>query len=1174
MRMGIAFALCFLAGRAARAQGAGRAIDFPGSTSFEHINLGDSLSNKLDTTSFTLEMWINFDNVSNGDPAFIGNKDWNNGANTGFAWVLYNTTTLRFNFRPSGGTRRDYNITIPRMLNSWNHIAMVVNRKGNLTAYLNGLPAGTPVNIAADSARTLDGTLPLRLGSDGTGTYNYNNVSRFDGKIDEVRFWLGTHTQAQLRDNMCHKLAGTETGLLAYYPMNETSGNTINNNATAYATVFNGSFQNSPVRITSAAPVGDTSANLYPASFSGQSLALASVNHGNLSLQGFTANAMKGIHIYRTDAAPNTYNPIPNPNANNVYYGIYTADTALSPGAYSVQYDYTNFPDANTFEQGIDLFGRHSSDSAWASTAAAKNTVANTLSLSGMAGRRELIIGNFFIPTVCAPPTALNAQNVGTNGAALSWISGGSNRWNLEYSAGSFTPGTGTHISNLTTAAYALTGLTANTTYTFYVQDTCPSITSSSAWAGPFSFTTQKDFSAYAGGYAMNFPGTGANEHVNLGTALSGALDTTNFTMEMWINFTRFNDDEAFISNKNWNSGANTGFAWARSNKSGMPESSLWFNLQPVGGTRRDWHVSIPGLALKNNWNHVAAAIDRKGNVAFYINGIKANILQYYVGNSLQSTVSVNIASDSGRTINGTLPIRLGQDGTGTYGVKFNGRLDEVRIWKTVRTQGQIRDYMCRKLKGNEAGLLSYYRMDEPSGTTTTNSATATGSLYAGNMQNTPTRVISGAAIGDTSVYIYGAGLAGNTLQLGSVQNGMLIVDSLLGAYAGMQLYRVDTLPNTAFDIASIGNNKLYYGVFPVDTAMVSSSFASPDARYRLTYDYATYPAAVSSSANLHLYNRKAGDVLLWTDMGANNQVANNKLIIGMQRKRREVLLADFYALACANSTNLRADSITNNYARILWNSNGNKWQVQYGLQNFTLGQGTIDTVNTNPKDALTSLNGDTWYDVYVRNRCTNDSSKWVGPFSFKTTEQCPAPSFLQGVHLGGDSVRLSWSNTGAAVYNIQWGLQGFTFGTGIPVDNIAGTNYVLNGLSGTAVYEAYVQDTCAGGGKSKWFGPVTFVANGFTPPPTSVGTVNGQTNVFKIYPNPASDVLTIDFAGQSSKEVVILSLVNMQGAAIMGSARVTLPYRMDVSDLPAGIYILKCKSGEAQNSIRIVIRK
>ncbi len=66
-------------------------------------------------------------------------------------------------------------------------------------------------------------------------------------------------------------------------------------------------------------------------------------------------------------------------------------------------------------------------------------------------------------------------------------------------------------------------------------------------------------------------------------------------------------------------------------------------------------------------------------------------------------------------------------------------------------------------------------------------------------------------------------------------------------------------------------------------------------------------------------------------------------------------------------------------------------WEIQYGLANFTLGNGTSITTFSNPL-SISGLSASTCYDVYVRALCldaVNDAddifSDWVGPLNFCT---------------------------------------------------------------------------------------------------------------------------------------------------------------------------------------------
>lgn len=94
---------------------------------------------------------------------------------------------------------------------------------------------------------------------------------------------------------------------------------------------------------------------------------------------------------------------------------------------------------------------------------------------------------------VCPVPTGLSATNITSNSADLNFnAASGAVDYNIEVGAPGFTPGTGAEISsylNNATTSVSATGLTANTSYEFYVQTNCG--TGTSVWSGPISLTTQ-----------------------------------------------------------------------------------------------------------------------------------------------------------------------------------------------------------------------------------------------------------------------------------------------------------------------------------------------------------------------------------------------------------------------------------------------------------------------------------------------------------------------------------------------------------------------------------------------------------------------------------------------------------------------------------------------------------
>ena len=245
---------------------------------------------------------------------------------------------------------------------------------------------------------------------------------------------------------------------------------------------------------------------------------------------------------------------------------------------------------------------------------------------------------------------------------------------------------------------------------------------------GAFNFIAQEPGS----GYALNFDGSNdvADSHAADLTAIND-----NFTIEFWVQPT---------TTRTTKTEANSGITGT----SGKGQYYAVFPLQ--GGTNASAGVSVgtngvsvyehgsnymPALLVYDvtltGWNHIAIVYTAK-QPSLYINGI-------LVRTGLISTRPVVYPS--------------GQIGGGNHGY-FDGDIDEFRVWSTSRTETEVRDYMCKKLIGNEIGLARYLRIDDGSGTTVTDE-TGNQDATMTNMDASTDWVISGAALGNTSTYEY-----------------------------------------------------------------------------------------------------------------------------------------------------------------------------------------------------------------------------------------------------------------------------------------------------------------------------------------------------------------------------------------------------------------------------------
>lgn len=255
---------------------------------------------------------------------------------------------------------------------------------------------------------------------------------------------------------------------------------------------------------------------------------------------------------------------------------------------------------------------------------------------------------------------------------------------------------------------------------------------------------------------------------------------------------------------------------------------------------------------------------DKFHHISFSKNGA---LLSLYIDGILHNT-----ATDvtGGQTDNPD-PLHIGGRTT-AQPLPFNGTIDEVRIWNTALTQAQIRDRMCRKITNGDAlysNLVAYYNFDETTGTIAFD-GTANGNN--GTLTNNPTRVTSGAAIGNASVHDYVNST--KTASLAHASGESFTVTSTSGNPDGIHIYRVDELPNVTTGIMGLGNNDRYFGVFQVNGT-------AP--QYTAEYNYNGNPGVSPANENdLALFKRTDNSGTTWTNGAATlNTTANTLTLTG-----------------------------------------------------------------------------------------------------------------------------------------------------------------------------------------------------------------------------------------------------------------------------------------------------
>jgi hypothetical protein len=200
---------------ALQAAAPGNALSFNGSS--QYVNVGHGASLDVGNT-LTLEAWIKpasldsrhgvfstrLNNAAGSFQLEVGTADGTSchvvlsGVNTWVAKTSSNAITA----------------------GQWAHIAYVRTGAGagQQRIYVNGVAQ----TLLTDAAYSFTNNTSDKVIGSGT-----NGTQFFPGQIDELRVWNVARSQTEIQQSMHHALAGSETGLVAYYPFDQSSGTTL-----------------------------------------------------------------------------------------------------------------------------------------------------------------------------------------------------------------------------------------------------------------------------------------------------------------------------------------------------------------------------------------------------------------------------------------------------------------------------------------------------------------------------------------------------------------------------------------------------------------------------------------------------------------------------------------------------------------------------------------------------------------------------------------------------------------------------------------------------------------------------------------------------------------------------------------------------------------------------------
>lgn len=158
-------------------------------------------------------------------------------------------------------------------------------------------------------------------------------------------------------------------------------------------------------------------------------------------------------------------------------------------------------------------------------------------------------------------------------------------------------------------------------------------------------------------------PNTKADHYISYGQTADLKFGMEDFSLSFWMKTENHGQNNGTIlSNKNYISGSNTG--WAFGNFNNVSDVDMRMNFSGTGNSR----VELKGIpANDDKWHHIAGSFDRDGDMTVYLDGEKYS--------------SISMTGHKGKSVDTGLDFILGGDGRGCYGMS-GCTVDELRVYK------------------------------------------------------------------------------------------------------------------------------------------------------------------------------------------------------------------------------------------------------------------------------------------------------------------------------------------------------------------------------------------------------------------------------------------------------------------------------------------------------------
>lgn len=212
-----------------------------------------------------------------------------------------------------------------------------------------------------------------------------------------------------------------------------------------------------------------------------------------------------------------------------------------------------------------------------------------------------------------------------------------------------------------------------------------------------------------------------------------------------------------------------------------------------------------------------------------------------------------------------------------------------------------------------------------------------------------------------------------------------------------------------------------------------------------------------------------------------------------------------------------------------------------------------------------TMMNGDTYAftfndPVQFTYECSFHPATMGGMITVVENLNCAQPNDIGVMNITSSSADFFWITSPDETDGYMWVIMnsGEDPITDTPVDSgfevTGATSASTTSLTADTQYDFYIEARCGNDGTSGYAGPVTFTTQ-------TLGLTSNQLEGFKFYPNPASEIISLE-AQENIESVVVYNMMSQKVIEQQPALNITA-LELNISHLNQGSYFIEVRSGK-----------